>query len=261
MNLGIEDYAHLDSPVHRWDARYKLAGLGAVIFGFAFVQDARLLPAMLLVTLVIFGLSKIPFNYLASRLRYPGVFLLTVAVLLPFFSGQTQLLSLGPLAVRLEGTLMMLVVVVKFICILTLSIVLFGSAPFLTSIKAVRALGLPSILADMTLLSYRYIFEIGQDLRQMQIAMRLRGFQLKSYDRRTFYQLAAVVGTLLVRSYERSERVYHAMILRGYGRTPASALAREFQAEPADALAMLGAAAVGLAFFSAELLLRSGFGG
>ena len=261
MNLGIEDYAYLDSPLHRWDARYKLVGLGSAIFGFAFVQDIRLLPFMLLVTLVIFWLSKMPFNYLVSRLRYPGVFLLTVAILLPLSSGQTVLFSLGPLAVRLEGVTIMMLVVTKFICILTLSIVLFGSAPFLTSIKAIRALGLPSILADMTLLSYRYIFEIGNDLRQMQIAMRMRGFRLKGYDRRSLNQMASMAGTLFIRSYEQSERVYHAMTLRGYGHTPPSALARDFQAVPTDAFAMLGAGAIALAFFTAEILLRSGFGG
>ncbi len=259
MNLGIEDYAYLDSPIHRWDARYKLVGLGIIIFGFAFGQDLRLLPPMVLLTLVIFRLSKMPFSYLVSRLRSPGVFLLTVAILLPLSSGQTVLFSLGPLAVRLEGLLTMLVVVTKFLCILSLSIVLFGSAPFLTSIKAIRALGLPSILADMTLLSYRYIFETGNDLRQMQIAMRLRSFHLKGYDRRSLNRLAAMAGTLLIRSYEQSERVYLAMILRGYGQKPALALAREFHSVPADALAMLAAGAVGLAFFSAELFLRPGF--
>lgn len=259
MNLGIEDYAYLDSPIHRWDVRYKLVGLGIVIFGFAFAQHLHLLLPMALVTMAIFWLSRMPFGYLVSRLRYPGVFLLTVAILLPISTGQTVLVSLGPLDVRLEGLLMMLVVVTKFVCILSISIVLFGSAPFLTSIKAIRALGLPSILADMTLLSYRYIFETGKDLHQMQIAMRLRGFRLKGYDRHSLNQLAAMAGTLFIRSYEQSERVYHAMTLRGYGHTPSSSLAREFQAMPADALAMLAAGGVGLAFFSAELLLRNGF--
>ncbi|MEM7343989.1 MAG: cobalt ECF transporter T component CbiQ [Chloroflexota bacterium] len=261
MKLGLEDYAYLESPIHRWDPRYKLVGLGSIIFGFAFVQDLRLLPPMFLLTLLIFWLSKIPFSYLFTRLRYPGVFLLTVAILLPLFSGQTVILSLGLLAVRLEGLLTMILVVTKFICILSLSVVLFGSAPFLTSIKAIQALGLPQLLADMTLLSYRYIFETGNDLIQMQIAMRLRGFQLKGYDRRSLNQMAAMAGTLLIRSYEQSERVYHAMSLRGYGHTPPSALAREFQAVPRDATATLMTGAIALAFFGIEILLRSGVGG
>jgi cobalt/nickel transport system permease protein len=258
MNLGIEDYAYLESPLHRWDVRYKLVGLGTIIFGFAFVQDLRLLPPMLLLTLIIFRLSQIPFGYLLNRLRYPGIFLLTVAIVLPLFAGQTVLFGLGPLAIRLEGTLQMVLVVTKFVSILTLSIVLFGTAPFLKSIKAIQALGLPQIMADMTLLSYRYIFETGKDLRQMQIAMRLRGFRLKGYDRHGLGQLAAMAGTLLIRSYEQAERVYHAMALRGYGHTPTTTLAREFHAVPADALATLAAGAVGLAFFTTEIVLRSG---
>lgn len=40
-----------------------------------------------------------------------------------------------------------------------------------------RALGLPAVLADMTLLSYRYIYEIGDDLETMETAMGLRGFR------------------------------------------------------------------------------------
>ena len=261
MNLGIDDYAYLDSPLHRWDARYKLVGLGSLIFGFAFVQDLRLLPFMLLVTLFIFWLSHIPFAYLASRLRYPGIFLLTIAIVLPISSGQTVLLDLGLVTVRQEGLLAMSLVVTKFICILTLSIVLFGTAPFLKSIKAIQAMGLPSILADMTLLSYRYIFEIGGDLQQMQTAMRLRGFQLKGYDRHSLTQMAAMAGTMLIRSYEQSERVYHAMALRGYGHAPPSTLVRDFHAVPADALMMLATGAVALIFFSVEILFRSGWGG
>ncbi len=259
MNLGIDQYAYLDSPLHRWDARFKLVGLGSLIFGFAVVQDLRLLPFMIVVTLVTFWLSKIPFPYLFNRLRYPGIFLLTVAIVLPISSGEIVLLDLGLLTVRLEGVQTMVLIVTKFVCILTLSIVLFGTAPFLTSIKAIQAMGLPSILADMTLLSYRYIFEIGGDLQQMQTAMRLRGFRLSGYDRRSLNQMAAMAGTMLIRSYEQSERVYHAMILRGYGHTPTVALAREFQAVPKDAFAMLLTGVIGFAFLSFELLLRDGF--
>ncbi|NJN97321.1 MAG: cobalt ECF transporter T component CbiQ [Anaerolineales bacterium] len=259
MNLGLEAHAYLDSPVHRWDARQKLIGLAFLIFAFSFVQDLRLLPPMLLVTAVLYGLSKLPLPFLGERLRYPGMFLLVVAVFLPLFSGQTILVSFGPVALRWEGFLAMLVVVTKFISILTLSIVLFGTAPFLTSIKAIRAIGLPSLLADMMLLSYRYLFEIGEDLHKMQVAMRLRGFQLHGFSRRTLETLTALAGTILVRSYERSDRVYRAMILRGYGQ--ARPAYDEFKATPLDRLAAVAAGGLAVGFVLAELGLRGTFGG
>ncbi|NEP85179.1 MAG: cobalt ECF transporter T component CbiQ, partial [Okeania sp. SIO3B3] len=77
--------------------------------------------------------------------------------------------------------------------------------------------GIPPLLADMTLLSYRYLFEMGDDLRRMQIATRLRGFEGRKLNAHTLRTYAALAGSLLVRSYERSERIYQAMVLRGYG--------------------------------------------
>ena len=259
MDIGLETYAKLDSPVHRWGVRQKLIGLAALIFAFAFIQDLRVLPAMIVVTAIIFAISRLPFPFLVSRLRYPGIFVMALAVVLPLFSGTTILVSLGPLAVRQEGLLAFLLIFVKFVCILTLSIVLFGTAPFLKTIKATRSLGLSPILADMMLLSYRYIYEVANDLTKMQTAMRLRGFRAHGFNKRTLNSLATLAGSLLVRSYERSERVYQAMILRGYGRAKISY--EEFKAGTADIMAMTGVIVVAVGFVLAELFLRGVIGG
>ena len=257
MNLGLEAFAHLDSPFHRWAPRHKLVGLTALIFAFSFVRDLRLLPAMLAVTLVLYAVSRLPLSFLLARLRYPGFFLLALALLLPFLSGQTVILRLGPLALRQEGCLDLLLIVVKFVSILTLSLVLFGSAPFLSTIKAMQELGLPSILADMTLLSYRYLYEVGDDLHKMETAMGLRGFRARRPNRRTLGVLASLAGSLLVRSYERSERVYKAMVLRGFGARvrPALRSRDRAQAHVRDYLALGGALLVAASFLAAQILL------
>ena len=257
MDLGIDAYAGLDSPLHRWDARYKLVSLMALILAFSFVRNLRLLPAMLLVTGLLYVASRLPLAWLLARLRYPGAFLLIMAVLLPFLSGATVLLEIGPLALRLEGCLELLRVVVKFVCILAVGLVLFGTAPFLTAIKALRALGLPPILADMTLLAYRYLFEIGGDLARMETAMGLRGFRASRLSARGLGSLAALAGSLLVRSYERSDRVYRAMILRGYGQASAG-VTDEFEAGRADAILLAGLLLVAAGFVAAEALLSRG---
>jgi cobalt/nickel transport system permease protein len=255
VKLGLEDYAYLNSPLHRWEPRHKLVGLTLLIFSFSFVQDLRLLPAMLLVTLALYTASRLPWAFLRTRLRYPGFFILIMAILLPLFSGSTVILRLGPLALRQEGCLDLLLLLVKFFSILTLSLALFATAPFLTTIKAIRALGLSPLLADMTLLSYRYLFEIGDDLGRMQTAMGLRGFHAQRLDRRTLNTLASLAGSMLVRSYERSERIYQAMVLRGYGQPNHQATQRrEFQAQARDRLALVAAALLATAFVAAEIL-------
>lgn len=215
--LGLDRYATLNSPIHRWESRTKLVGLLVLIFAFSAIQDWRLLPAMYGITAGLFFWSKLPLPYLLGRLRLPGYFIATLVLLLPFVSGSTELWRLGPLAIRQEGIGNAVVIASRFICIITVTLVLFGTAPFLTSIKALRSLGVPDILADMILLTYRYLFEMADTLAAMRTAIRLRGFDGSKFNRKNLNTLAALIGSLLVRSYEQAEQVYKAMVLRGYG--------------------------------------------
>lgn len=236
MKLQVDSYADLGSLLHGWEPRCKFVALMALIFAFSFVRDLCLLPVMLLVTGFFYLLSRLPFSFLLERLRLPGFFFLVVAFFLPLLSGQTVLFHLGPIAVKKEGCLDLLLITAKFLCILTTAVILFGTTPFLTTLKAMAALGLPPILVDMALFSYRYLYEIGNDLKKMETAMKLRGFRNSSL--RSAAVLAFLAGTLLVRSYERSDRVYKAMVLRGYG-GPGS-FRSEFKAGKGDLIGLLG---------------------
>lgn len=217
MKLALDRYAHLNSPLHRWQQGYKLVGLLSLIFAFAFVQNIWLLPIMVTITGILFILSEIPVSFLMTRLRYPSWFILAVIIMLPFVSGNTPIFEWGYLVIKEEGCWQALLVSVRFFCILTMSLILFGTAPFLNSIKAMRSLGLPRVIVDMTLLSYRYLEELGEMLTTMQRAMKLRGFKPTNMTRRNLKVFSQLTGSILVRSYERSLRIYQAMILRGYG--------------------------------------------
>jgi cobalt/nickel transport system permease protein len=65
----------------------------------------------------------------------------------------------------------------------------------------------------------RYVDVVAEDMRRMKVARESRG-----YDPRWLWQaraLGASIGALFIRSYERGERVYLAMLSRGYvGRVP-----------------------------------------
>lgn len=265
MKLQLDQYAHMDTPLHSWDPRCKLVAFMALIFAFSFVREFYLLPAMLLVSGILYAGSRLPLSFLLARLRLPGFFLLMMAVLLPFLSGETVLFYVGPLTVKREGCLDLLLITVKFICILTMGIILFGTSPFLTSIKAMRALGLPPVLADMTLFSYRYLYDTGARLKTMETAMKLRGFRGRNL--KSLSACASLAGTILVRSYEQSDRVYKAMVLRGYGQATRDGGAwtgsvkqpspgREFQAYPRDVAGLLVLLLVAAAFIAAQICLN-----
>jgi cobalt/nickel transport system permease protein len=237
MKHGIDRYAELESPVHRWDPRLKLVGLGALAFACAFVTDLRLVPLMLAISAGLAALSRLPLEFVIGRLRYPGVLVLLLAVILPFFSGETVLVRLGPLSLRHEGILDFLLIAGRFVAIVTLGLVAFATAPMLTSITALRALRLPGVLADMMLFSYRYLYELGDDLDRMRTAARLRGFRPRRPDPHSLATLGALTGSLLVRSHDQSTRIHQAMILRGYGTTKRNH--HHFHAGPRDIVALV----------------------
>ena len=238
MRLELDEYAYLDSPIHRWDASAKLIGLLAIITSFAFVEQLQHVPAMLGVTVVVYALSRLPVSFLTARLRYPGIFILGVVGLLPFLSGSTVLWSWGFLSLRQEGVMATALVMGRFFSILTLGLVLFGTTPFIAQVRAMRSLGLPGILADMLLLTYRYLFVLLEMLTTMRRAMRLRGFSFhpSRFNLQDLQRLASLMGTLFIRSYEQSQRIYTAMRLRGYGALPQQRITPVAQRRTGDGL-------------------------
>lgn len=220
--LRSETYIHRESVIHRWAPRLKLVSLFGLMFAFATVRQLALVPWMLGLAAVLYAISGLPPSFLRQRLSYPGLFILAVVVLLPLTVGETVLAQWGWFTLRQEGLQATVLIVGRFLSILTLGFILLGTTPFLTILNTMRSLGLPPILADMTLLAYRYLYEIADTLATMQQAMRLRGFgqtQQRWFriNGQAMEQRAMLAGNLLIRSYEQSERVYKAMRLRGYG--------------------------------------------
>ncbi|MBN1189421.1 MAG: cobalt ECF transporter T component CbiQ [Dehalococcoidales bacterium] len=255
----IDEYAHLESPVHRWELRCKLIGFLVLIFAFSYVRDPVMLLAMIAVTTAVYLLSGLPPSYLLRRLRYPSFFLLVMVLVLPFISGQTVLFSLGPLALKQEGLFSVLLIAVRFLSILTVGLVLFGTAPFMDTIKAMRALGLPAIMADIVFLSFRYLHEIGSDLLKMQTAARLRGFHHHTFSLKNLSVPAWLSGSILVRSYERSEWVYKAMILRGYAHN--FTFRNEFRIRTSDIVTLIVFLLIAAGFVAGDILFGHGAAG
>jgi cobalt/nickel transport system permease protein len=255
VHVKIDAYAHLNSPLHRWDPRCKLVALLSLMMAFASVREVWLLPAMLAVSGGGYALSRLPLAFLLTRLSYPAPFLLAVVVVLPLMAGETPLLHLGPVILREEGAMAALLIVARLGAILTLSIVLLGTSPLLTTVKAMRDLGLPPTLADMMLFFLRYLQDIADQLRAMQTAMRLRGFRAHRLNWRTLKVVASLAGSLLVRSHARSERVFQAMVLRGYGTNPRGAFraAHSSRVGFSDVLALCGTLALAVGFVVAQV--------
>lgn len=218
MSLHADIYIPGHSPLHRWAVRPKLVSLLTLMFAVALVRHLLLIPPILALVALLYGCSHLPLTYLFRRLPYPGMFIVAMVSVLPWISGETVLWQ-GPwLTLRWEGLQAATLIASRFLAIVITGFILLGTTPFLDILKALRSLGLPPLLTDMTLLTYRYLYDIATQLSTMQQAMGLRGYGLLQQSlKRRWSWLVALFGSLLLRSYERSQRVYQAMRLRGYG--------------------------------------------
>lgn len=85
-------------------------------------------------------------------------------------------------------------------------------------LHAMAHLRLPSKLVTIFLLFFRYLFVLHREYQRLTQAMRVRCFTPGS-NLHTYRTYANVVGMLLVRSFDRAERVFQAMLCRGFNGT------------------------------------------
>lgn len=219
------------------DTRLRLIGLMALAFCFSSLHSMVALGAMVGITGLILTLFGPPVSELASRLRFPGLAIAGLVVFLPLMSGQTILATFGPITLRAEGLASAIGIALRFLCIFSVMIALVGAVSVQRLIAALRALAVPAMLTDMALLALRHLEDLRGEFARMRIAMRLRGAQA-GYRHGQFQATGWALASLLLRSHARSERVYHAMILRGHD-APGAAPAATFSAKPADWIVFL----------------------
>jgi cobalt/nickel transport system permease protein len=110
------------------------------------------------------------------------------------------------------------------------AVILTATTPAVELLRAARTLGLPRLLVATVSFMYRYLFVIGEEALRLMRARDSRsarpagaylpgqktggslGWRAKV--------LGNMVGSLFLRTYERSERVYGAMQARGYDGEP-----------------------------------------
>ena len=108
-------------------------------------------------------------------------------------------------------------------------------------------------LIQLALLSYRYLFVLGDELDRLRVALRVRGFRNRA-SWHSYRTVGHAAGTLLVRGYERADRVSAAMRCRGFdGRFRSLAV---FRTRRADVLALALAAACATALVCLDVCVQ-----
>lgn len=229
------------------DVRLRVIALLLIAFCFSTVQSLVSLAMMVAFSLFSVWAFRVQFRDLGRRLRVPGLVVSGLIVVLPLASGETVLLALGPAELHAEGLESAIEISVRFICIVAVATALLSSVPISKLVSALRALGLPGLMADMALLTLRHVEDLRDDLKRMHTAMRQRGAP-SGFWKKQFRATGWALASLLLRSHARSEQIYYALILRGHGTKGVAPM--EFNTTRSDLVAM-AVLTIGVAFLLA----------
>ncbi len=236
MHRDIDRYSKLSSPVHRWDNRLKLATVFGVIVSIAFVETMTGGLLAMAVSLAFFLISRIPVRFILKKIVYPLLFLVPLLVILPLTYGSGPIMKIQGVTIYYNGIELGGIIILKTGSILMLFLTTLATSPISRTFASLRSLRLPGKLVEMILFTYRYLNVFTEDIRRMRTALTLRGY--RNMNRlRSLRTSASLAATLLIRSYEQTDRVQSAMILRGY--TGTLPLEGEFSVHKGDLFKVL----------------------
>ena len=207
-------YHHGAGPLHRLAPEVKLAAALAFVAAvvatprtalWAFAVDAALLVVLMVI-------ARLPPKFVAGRMTVEIPFIL-FAMALPFIGRGERVDVLG-LSLSREGLWGAWNIAAKATLGIATSVVLAGTTQVPDLLKGFHRLRFPRMVTSIMGFMVRYLDVVIGELNMMRIALRSRGYRPRRLgDTRP---LAAAAGTLFIRSYERGERVYLAMLARGY---------------------------------------------
>ncbi len=216
----LDKYSDRDGFFHRRDARVKIVGVAAILIGINVLRAppwyVPAAAAALLVAAV--ATARLPFWYVFARAAAVLPFAIIMGIFLPLTTeGRAiwQLPGFGhPAVISDAGLRLYATVIVKAYLSLAYVVLLLATTPFQSLLKGLAWFRVPAFFLSLLSFTYRYIFVLVEEIERLQRAWAARYFGRRRLAQ--FRTLGPAVAALFVRSYERAERIWAAMLSRGY---------------------------------------------
>ena len=215
--MHFETFAKGSSLLHKLDPRVRVVSAIFLSFTFALGNGLCMAFAGLGLGMGLTLAARFPLLQVARRMAAVNLFLVLVWIFLPFSSpaGPGAAFALGPFTASWEGIRLAFLITVKSNSIILLNLALLCSMRVITLVRALEALHLPGKLCQTLFFSLRYFQVIHAEYHRLHDAMKMRGF-CPGTNLHTIRAYGQLLSMLLVRSLNRGQRVYEAMLCRGY---------------------------------------------
>ena len=209
----LENLSANQTVIHRLHPLVKL--LSAFVFivfvaSFGRYDFFRLVP-YIFYPFVLMALAELPYKAILPRLLIGLPFCLFAGISNIIFD-RASAFTVGGVTISL-GVLSMATILLKmYLCVMA-ALMLVATTPFTDLAVQLRRLGIPVIFVMVFEMTFRYIGVLLEEVFSMITAYKLRCGKKKSLKMRHTGHFA---GQLLLRGFDRAERVHSAMRCRGY---------------------------------------------
>ena len=210
----LEELSDRDTAVHALHPRAKLILTFvyiACVVSFGRYDVLGAVP-FFLYTAIVCALAELPVKTLHRRFL----------IALPFcaFAGLANLLldrhiafEFGDIGITF-GLLSLIAILLRtYLCVMAVFI-LISTTPFSGLTRELRRMRMPQIFVTLLEMIYRYIGVLIDEAASMSVACKLRSVKTKGVAMK---DMGPFAGQLALRSFDRGERVYSAMVCRGFG--------------------------------------------
>ncbi|MDR0501683.1 MAG: cobalt ECF transporter T component CbiQ [Treponema sp.] len=216
---ALEQLAIGNTLIHRLHPLVKL--LSTVLFIIIVVSFnryalGRLIPFFLFPAIII-ALSDMPYSMLFKRFLIAFPFCLFAGISNVFFD-KAVAFEIDGIVISF-GLLSLFTILFKcYLCVMAV-LILVSVTPLSELTFEMRRLKIPFVFIVIFEMTYRYIGVLLNELFLMNTAYCLRNTNRKGIEMRSLLQLrdmGSFTGQLLIRSFDRADRIYNAMKCRGY---------------------------------------------
>ena len=213
FNLTYLDVlARQDTALHRLDPRAKVLTVCAfigILLSYGRYEVSALLPFFFFPAFMI-GLGNLPAAYFARKVLLVLPFALLIGLANPLLDREI-LLRAGPVGIS-GGWISCCSIVVRCILTALAALILIATTGFMGVFAVLERFGISRVFTVQLLFIYRYIFVLTDEASRMARARSLRSMG-RGMPLKTFCSLA---GHLLLRTIDRAQRIYLAMVSRGF---------------------------------------------
>ncbi len=210
-----EEFISGESSIHKLSPMVRILGACVLSTAIAVCDDLSIATAYLIISFGLVAIAQLNVLNVIQRLKPLILFLLMIWIMVPLTFDGDIIFKYHFIEITEPGVLLCSKISLKSIGILLTFTALIATMSIASLGAGLHQVKVPDKMVFLILMSYRYISVIEEEYKRLLRAAKFRGFK-PGTNLHSYQTYAYLVGMLFVRASFRAQRVYQAMLCRGF---------------------------------------------